>query len=312
LANSFTVACGRRLCQSPAFSATAQAVRAHVERLAGAIGERNVFRPAALAEARDYIAREWRLQGYDVASHCYDTRGLRCANLEITRIGRISPQQILLIGAHYDTVIGSPGANDNASGVAALLELSRLFTTMAPASTTRFVAFVNEEPPFFMGGEQGSAVYARDARRRGDDIRLMVSLETIGYYRDEPASQSYPPLFSLFYPNKGNFVGLVSDFRSRRIMLRLAASFRAGSDFPLEHIATFRWLPGVAWSDHLSFWRQGFPAVMVTDTAFYRYPYYHSAEDTPDRLTYPQLAQVIEGLFRAFVRLHDDGFADDA
>ena len=247
-------------------------------------------------------------QGYEVASYWYDARGLRCANLEVTRFGRRCPEQILLVGAHYDSVIGSPGANDNASGIAALLELSRLFTKAAPAVSLRFVAFVNEEPPFFMSRKQGSFVYACDARRRGDDIRLMVSLETLGCYRDENGSQRYPPLFRLFYPDKGNFVGFVSDFRSRRLMRRLVTSFRAGSDFPAEHIATFRWVPGVAWSDHLSFWRLGYPALMVTDTAFYRYPYYHSANDTPEKLAYPQLAQLTEGLFRALSTVSERGF----
>jgi Zn-dependent M28 family amino/carboxypeptidase len=194
-----------------------------------------------------------------------------------------------------------------ASGVAALLELSRLFTAWSAATSIRFVAFANEEPPFFMSRKQGSFVYARDARRRGDDIRLMVSLETIGYYRDERGSQRYPPLFRL-YPDKGNFIGFVSDFRSRRMMHRLVTSFRARSEFPAEHIATFRWVPGVAWSDHLSFWRLGYPALMVADTAFYRYPYYHSAEDTPEKLAYPQLAQVADGLFRALSSVSESGF----
>jgi hypothetical protein len=226
--NLFAMASGNQ----PAPAAPLCSLFNHVEHLAGGIGERNIFRPNALADARNYIAGEWDRQGYEVASHWYETRGLRCANLEVTRIGRKYPEQILLIGAHYDSVIGSPGANDNASGVAALLELSRLFTTGSPATSIRFVAFVNEEPPFFMSRKQGSFVYAHDARRRGDDIRLMVSLETIGYYRDERGSQRYPPLFRLFYPDQGNFIGFVSDFRSRRMTRRLVTSFRAGSEFP--------------------------------------------------------------------------------
>jgi Zn-dependent M28 family amino/carboxypeptidase len=298
---------GNQPVASALLDAATEALSTHVERLAGDIGERNVFNPSALAEARNYIASEWSRQGYEVATCWYDARGSRCANLEVTRFGRKCPEQILLLGAHYDSVIGSPGANDNASGVAALLELSRLFTTCFPATTIRFVAFVNEEPPFFMTSRQGSLVYARAARQRGDAIPLMVSLETIGYYCDEPGSQRYPPLFRLFYPDKANFIGFVSDFRSRHMMRRLAQSFRAGSDFPLEHIATLRWVPGVAWSDHLSFWRLGYRALMVTDTAFYRYPYYHSAEDTPEKLVFPELARVTEGLFHALARLSEEG-----
>ena len=120
-------------------------------------------------------------------------------------------------------------------------------------------------------------VYALAARRRGEDIRLMASLETIGCYSDEPGSQIYPPLFRLFYPDRGNFLGMVSDFRSRADLQRVAAAFRAHSDFPLQTVSTFRFVPGVSWSDHRSFWRRGYSAVMVTDTAPYRYPHYHAA-----------------------------------
>ena len=158
-----------------------------------------------------------------------------------------------------------------------------------------------------MTHRQGSRVYAREARARGEDIRLMVALETIGYYSDAPGSQRYPPLFGYFYPNRANFVGLVSDFRSRRTMRRLARAFREASNFPLQHVATFRFIPGVAWSDHLSFWSEGYRAVMVTDTAFNRYAYYHSAEDTPDKLTYVPFAQVTTGLARAFSALAMNG-----
>src|SRR5690606_6077210 len=239
-------------------SDSATHVEAHVRELAGTIGERNVFRPKALHAAADYIEGVWRTQGYAVRSQVYDAYGVPCANLEVTRPGRARPGEILLIGAHYDTVRGCPGANDNGSGVAAMLEISRRFAELAPALTVRFVAFVNEEPPSFFTGQQGSAVYARAARERGDDIRLMVSLETIGYYSEEPGSQRYPPLFRYFFPDRGDFIGLVSDLRSRRALRRTVEAFRRHSDFPVEHVATFRWVPGVAWSDHLSFWRRGY------------------------------------------------------
>ena len=277
-------------------------LRAHVVQLAGEIGERNVFRPGALAAAADYIAGQWQGFGYRVGRQEFRVQGVRCANLEVERPGR-GPAGILLIGAHYNSVRGCPAANDNGSGVAALLELARRFAEVEPACTVRFVAFANEEPPFFMTGQQGSIVYARAARQRGDDIRLMASLETMGYFSAAAGSQRYPPLFRHFHPDRGNFLALVSDFRSRSAMLRLAAAFRAASDFPLEHTATFRWIPGVAWSDHRSFWRAGYPAVMVTDTAFYRYRYYHTAADTPDKLTYDAFARASEGLYGAFAAL---------
>lgn len=278
-------------------------LRRHVAVLAGEVGERNVFHPIALRAAADYISGQWYGQGYRVTAQTYLARGVPCANLEVTRIGVDRPQEFILVGAHYDSVAGSPGANDNGSGVAAMLEISRLFAAARPGCGVRFVAFVNEEPPFFFWGRMGSKVYARAARLRGDDIRLMASLETLGYYRDEPGSQRYPPLFRWFYPRRGNFLAFVSNFRSRRAMLGMVAAFRAHCRLPAEHLATFAWVPGVAWSDHYPFWRQGYRALMVTDTAFYRYPYYHTAQDTPDKLDYTRLALATQGLYHAFLEL---------
>ena len=282
---------------------TPDGLRRHVYTLAADIGERNVFQPQALRAAEDYIAQVWRRQGYDVVRHSYVVRGLECANLEITRPGGFGSEEIILIGAHYDSVRGSPGANDNGSGVAALLELSRLFANITPGITIRFVAFVNEEPPFFIWGNTGSAVYAKAARQRGDRIRFMVSLETIGYYSDARASQRYPPLFKLVYPDRGNFIAFVSNLRSRTVMRKAARAFRAGSAFPIQCAATFSWVPGVAWSDHLSFWRRGYRAFMATDTAFYRYRYYHSAQDTAEKLCYEPFARCSNGLYRCFSTL---------
>jgi Zn-dependent M28 family amino/carboxypeptidase len=281
-------------------------LRACVETLAGDIGERHVFRPRALREAAGFIADEWRTQGYEVASQVYEARGLPCANLEIERHGTHRPEAILLIGAHYDSVLGSPGADDNASGVAALLALSARFTAVAPRLTVRFVAFVNEEPPFFLTGDMGSAVYAARARERGDDIRLMLSLEAIGYYTDAPGSQQYPPLIGLCYPDRGNFIAFVSNLASRRLLRRTVALFRAHSDFPVEHLAAPSLIPGVSWSDHRSFWRQGYRALMVTDTALYRYPHYHAPDDTPDKLDYDALARIVDGLAGTLVALTED------
>jgi len=282
-------------------------LRKHVERLAGDIGERNLFVPNALQRAIGYIEDEWREQHYAVERLEYDVSGIRCANLIATREGSARQTEILLLGAHYDSVKGSPGANDNASGVAALLEISRMFQMVEPALSVRFVAFVNEEPPFFMTSQQGSMVYAQAARRRDEDIQLMASLETIGCYSDEPGSQIYPPLFKPFYPDRGNFLGMVSDFRSRAVLRRVAAAFRAHSDFPLQTVSTFRFVPGVSWSDHRSFWCQGYRAVMITDTAPYRYPHYHAATDTPDKLAYGKLTQVTLALFAAFNEVAREG-----
>jgi Zn-dependent M28 family amino/carboxypeptidase len=281
----------------------AERLEAHVRALSETIGERNVHRPLALSDAADYIERQWHAMGYEVIRQTYEPGGIPCSNLEIVRPGNRHPEEILLIGAHYDTVIGSPGANDNGSGVAAMLELTRQFADAEVDRSVRFVAFVNEEPPFFFSGQMGSMMYARAARERGDNIQLMVSLETIGYYSERPGSQHYPPLFKSFYPDKGNFIAFVSNLRSRRMLRRFAAAFGRHSRFPAEHLATFSWIPGVAWSDHLSFWRSGYRALMVTDTAFYRYPHYHAPTDKANELDYLSMAVVTGGLGRAVMSL---------
>ena len=287
----------------PAELISADQLKGHVYTLASDIGERNVFHPESLHAAEKYINLTWERQGYAVTRQSYEARGVQCANLIISCPGSRTSDEMIVIGAHYDSVMGSPGANDNGSGVAALLELSSLFAQSNPSISIRFIAFVNEEPPFFFWGNMGSAVYASKARRAGDNIRFMAALETIGYYTDVPGSQHYPPLFKFFYPDRGNFISFVSNFRSRAVMRKAVRAFRSGSAFPIEHVATFGWIPGVSWSDHLSFWRQKYRAFMVTDTAFYRYRFYHTAEDTADKLCYEPFARCCSGLFRCFSTL---------
>ena len=283
--------------------ALAARLESHVRMLAEDIGERNIYHPDALAEASTYIENIWQEQGYRVTPQTYEVEGIPCSNLEVTHAGITHPEQILLIGAHYDSVSGSPGANDNGSGVAALLEIARLLKGVETECTVRFVAFVNEESPFFFREQMGSMVYAREARKRNDDIRLMISLEMLGSYSERPRSQRYPPLFRFFYPERANFIAFVSNLRSRRALHRFSAAFRRHSQFPAEHVATFSWIPGVAWSDHLAFWRQGYRALMVTDTAFYRYSHYHAATDLPDELDYISMAAVTEGVAHAVASL---------
>jgi len=278
-------------------------LRRHVRTLAAGIGERHVWRPQALHAAADYIRGQFESLGYAVAPQAYEVYGVRCENLEVTIPGSSRPGEIVLAGAHYDTVEGSPGADDNASGVAGLIEIARLLRETRPRRTLKLVAFVNEEAPFFYFGEMGSKVYARAARARGDDIRLMLSLEMLGCYRDEPGSQAYPPFLRWFYPARGNFIAFVSNLRSRRALAEFTRAFRAQSDFPAERLAAPSLVPGVSWSDQLSFWRAGYPALMATDTAFYRNPHYHQATDTPERLRYPEMARVVEGLARALGQL---------
>src|SRR3954452_11430341 len=283
-------------------SATEAQLRAHVEMLAGSIGERHVLQPRALAAAADYITAEWRAQGYAPGLETYVVDGHTCANLIAERPGR-KLDEILLIGAHYDTVRGSPGADDNASGVAGWLELSRMFIELEPERTVRFVAFTNEEPPYCFTKHMGSAVHAKAARARNERIVLMVSLEMLGYYDERPGSQHYPPLFRWFYPDRGNFLGFVGDLRSRGVMRRAAVAFRQASDLPLETCATFRRIPGVGWSDHGPFWQQDYRAFMATDTAFHRNPFYHTAGDLPETLDYGRFARAVDGLASCFMRI---------
>lgn len=274
----------------------AERLRAHVETLCRHPAGRNHVEKQGLAAARDYIAAQFEAAGYDVKYQFYPVGDDQFANLEVTRRGRTQPEEIVVVGAHYDAVMGSPGANDNGSGVAALLELAARFGAADPARTIRFVAFVNEEPPHFYYDTMGSAVYARNAAARRDRIVAMYSLETIGYFRDEAGSQRYPFPFNLFYPDSGNFVGFVGNLRSRGLVTRSLAAFRAHARFPSEGVAAPAFIPGVDWSDHRSFWQHGYPALMITDTAPYRYPYYHSAQDTPDKVDYEKMVPLVLGL----------------
>jgi Zn-dependent M28 family amino/carboxypeptidase len=206
--------------------------------------------------------------------------------------------EIVVVGAHYDSVEGTRGANDNGSGVAALLAAARAFAQRSdrPARTLRFVAFANEEPPYFQGSGMGSLVYARACRARGDRVVAMVSLETIGFYTDMPDTQHYPPPLGIAYPSTGNFIGFVGNVASRALVRRAISAFRETTRFPSEGAALPEWMPGVGWSDHWSFWQAGYPAIMVTDTAPFRYPHYHDASDLPDKLSYDRMARVVDGI----------------
>lgn len=269
-------------------------LRRHV--VAVASREHNLWRPAALEAAANYIEQTLAGFGYAPSAQRFTTDGVAVRNIEVEVAGGARAGEIVIVGAHYDSVRGATGANDNGSGVAAVLELARLARNVKPARTLRFVAFVNEEPPFFKSGEMGSRKYARRAKERGENIAAMFSLETIGYYSDAPGSQHYPPPLGLFYPDTGNFIAFVSNLGSRGLLHEVVASFRRHTRFPSEGVAAPAFIPGVDWSDHWSFWVEGYPALMVTDTAPYRYPHYHLAADTPDKVDFERLARVVSGL----------------
>jgi Zn-dependent M28 family amino/carboxypeptidase len=204
------------------------------------------------------------------------------------------PQCRVVVGAHYDTVPGSPGADDNASAVAAVIELAGLLRDAR--LPIRFAAFANEELPYFMGPDMGSWVSAKRSRDQGERLSAMLSLEMLGYYSDRPGSQRYPPPLGLFYPDRANFIAFVGDLGAARLVRRCFSSFKKNSSFPAEWLAAPAFVPGVTRSDHWSFRQLGFPALMVTDTAYNRNPHYHQASDTPDTLDYARMAQVTLGL----------------
>jgi hypothetical protein len=270
-------------------------LKADVQRLAGEIGERNMWRYPQLNAAADFVENSFSGARLRPRRDSYELHGQACHNIEVEIPG--TRPDVVLIGAHYDSVFGSPGANDNGSGVAALLALARRFAGKSPQHTLRFVAFVNEEPPFFLSGEMGSFVYASRCKARGDQISTMISLETIGYFSDAPHSQTYPaPGLGMFYPKVGNFIGFVGDVRSRALLRRMIALFRKHAKIPSEGAALPAFIPGVSWSDQWSFWRHGYPGIMITDTAPFRYPHYHSSTDTPDKLDYDRFTLVVSGM----------------
>ncbi|MCH8348438.1 MAG: M28 family peptidase [Proteobacteria bacterium] len=276
-------------------------LRRDVETLAGQIGERNLYQYAQLQQAAAFIAAELGKAGYAVGRQSYQVEGRLCENLEVQLTGSGHAEEIVIIGAHYDSVFGSPGANDNASGVAALLTIARALAEIRPARTLRFVAFVNEEPFFFQTDSMGSVVYAQRSRARRERIVAMLSLETIGYYTEARGSQHYPLPLGLFYPSTGNFIGFVGNLGSGKLVRQVVGLFRQHAKFPSEGVAMPGWIPGVGWSDHWAFWREGYPGVMVTDTAPYRYPHYHAPSDTPDKLDYDRLARIFMELAQAEV-----------
>ena len=264
--------------------------------LAGSIGERHVGRPRALAAAAAYLEEVLASHGFAVSSQEFTVERQRVRNLEVAVAGSAAPGAVVVVGGHYDTVPGSPGADDNASGVAAVLEIARLLAGAPAGRDVRCVFFVNEEPPWFQTEDMGSLRYARRLRERGEGVTAMLSLESIGYYADAPGSQRYPFPLGLTRPKTGNFIGMVSNLQSRRLLHRAVASFERHTRFPVVGASLPAWVPGVSWSDHWAFWEQGFPAVMVTDTAPFRYPAYHSEADTPDQLSYDVLATVVTAL----------------
>ncbi len=284
--------------------ALSQALRRDVEKLATEIGLRSVGEQYdALKRAEQFITESFAEAGYQVRRQEYDVDGKSCANLEATLTGTTRPDELFVVGAHYDSASPAPGADDNATGVAGVLALARGLSGAKLNRSIRFVAFVNEEPPYFQKETMGSLVYAREQHHKGEKIVGAMVLEMLGYYSDEPNSQRYPPTFNLFYPSVGNFIAFVGNIDSRSLLHDVIESFRSTTAFPSEGTAAPNSIRGVGFSDHWSFWQIDVPAVMVTDMAFYRNEHYHKETDTADTLDFDRMARVVAGLERVIRRM---------
>jgi len=279
----------------------ASKLKQHVEILSQDFAPRDYRHTATLDKVAAYIENHFKNDGVTVYDQPFDIDGSVYRNV----IAEYGPQSdsIIIVGAHYDAVIDVPGADDNASGVAGLIELGGLLSGAVLKSRIMLVAFVLEEPPFFGTELMGSAVHARSIKEKGIDVELMICFEMIGYFTDEPDSQDFPiPFMKLYYPTTGNFIGIVDHMFSSEAG-KLKRWMKKETDLSVQSINAPKWLPGVNWSDHLNYWNQGFPADMITDTAFYRNTAYHTMMDTADRLDYGKMAQVVEGIYTYIIHL---------
>lgn len=281
---------------SPRATVDPVALENHVRMLAVTLHPRGVDNPENLAAAADYVHGQLRATGARTAVQTLEANGASYRNL----IARFGPAEgaLLVIGAHYDSSAGTPGADDNASGIAGLLELARLLAASPPPHPVELVAYANEEPPFFRTNAMGSYWHAHELSRAKRAVRLMVALEMIGYFRDDGKSQRFPVSgLSMLYPDTGNFIAIVGRFGDFGETRRVKSLFLGATDLPIESINAPKSVPGVDFSDHASYWRFGYPAVMVTDTAFLRNPNYHRAGDTPDTLDYARMAKVVQAAY---------------
>lgn len=299
--SAISVASGQPAAVAPDVPERLEAI---VRTLAEAIGPRSYREPASLAAAADVITQSFQAGGYTVTFQPYEVKGQTYRNIIAERRGTEEPDRVLIVGAHYDTVEGTPGADDNASGIAVLLELARLHAETRFRKTVRFVAFTLEEPPFFRSQQMGSRVYARSLKERGEQVEGMLCLEMVGYYLQEKGSQSFPLFWLRWrYPTTGNFITVVSNSASEALQMRVRDALKANMTLPVETYQGPWWIPGVDLSDHSSFWKEGYPAVMLTDTAFYRNPHYHRDTDRSETLDYGSMADLTQGLFHTVVVL---------
>jgi len=269
----------------------------HVEQLSVHIGSRSVYEYDKITATKDYIVSCIEDFGFLPAFQSYIYHGKEYSNIVVSMPGTRRPDEIVIIGAHYDSVFDTPGADDNASAVAVLLELCHMLKDFSPARTLKLIFFVNEESPVFRSKYMGSYVYAMEAKAKNENVRSMISLEMLGYYSDKNGSQTFPlPLMNLIYPSTPNFIAVVGNLSSKSLVERVKNSLKEHSGIPVETLSTVSFIPGIDFSDHRSFWKMGYPAVMITDTAFYRNPNYHSRTDSIDTLNFDKMNDLLKGL----------------
>lgn len=270
-------------------------LKADVRTLASTYARRDFAHPSILEEVAALLEARFAVAGGRVNSQRYSVDGADYRNV----IARFGPEQgaVTIIGAHYDVAEGSGGADDNASGIAALLELARLLGKQPPNVPVDLVAFALEEPPAFRTPDMGSYRHAAAIAQGKDRPNSVLVLEMIGFFTDAAASQRYPsPLLSLIYPDRGDFIAVVGNLSNAGLVRETKAALSLAG-VPTRSINAPVWLPGIDFSDHASYWVHGIPAVMVTDTAFYRNPHYHKPTDVPETLDYKRMAQVVQGVF---------------
>ncbi len=295
---------GRSGSKPPALSDDERRIRdaaaSHVDTLAGLIGSRHAGRPSSIEAAAAYVERQWREMRVEVIRETYPTEQGPAVNLIVEHPGTSRADEIVILGAHYDTVPETPGADDNASAVAGLLEASRLLTPRRFKRTIRFITFANEEPPHFYTDTMGSQVHARRCREQGEHVAAMVCLEMIGYFDPTPGSQRYPvqlPRLAMkMLRSAGDFLSVVGNPRSTGVLYTFRRGFKRATRLPLIAVPLPEAIHDIRLSDHGPFWDEGFKALMVTDTSFYRNPHYHQGSDTPDTLDYDRLTQSIVGI----------------
>jgi len=270
----------------------------HVRMLSETFFPRDVTHPDNLDRVAAYIRHEFEQAQGRVSEQPYTVAGRTYRNV-LALFGPDTKERIV-VGAHYDTAGRQPGADDNASGVAGLIELASLLREASLPLCVELVAFTLEEEPHLLSAPMGSAVHAASLRQQNIPVQVMFSLEMIGYFTDAPHSQRFPlPFLTTVYPSQGNFIAIVGNLSQGLVVRQIKHVMRSASSLPGYSLNAPRFVPGVDFSDHRNYWQVGYHAVMVTDTAFYRNPHYHTKQDTADTLDYGRMAMVVQGVYAA-------------